>query len=157
MQSPSLILQVWDLLRNVGRQDELVLEDIQIPALSMCDQGVSLVCEMTAINEYTVYVRLIDIVTQMTSVCDLCAKSYTQDIVIENYDVRFAIPVEQHKSKQARPTEEDCDFMIDAKMETIDLAEAIYQAITMSVPIISYCPDCQQKEIDVADEYDLYA
>ena len=157
MQSPSLILQVWDLLRNVGRQDELVLEDIQIPSLSMCDQGVSLVCEMTAINEYTVYVRLIDIVTQMTSVCDLCAKSYTQDIVIENYDVRFAIPVEQYKSKQARPAEEDCDFVIDPKMETIDLAEAIYQAITMSAPIISYCSDCQQKEIDATDEYDLYA
>ena len=157
MHTQSFVLQIGDLLRNVGQEDEIVLENVKIELLSMCHKGVSMVCQMTAINTYTIYVRLLDITTQMTSTCDYCAQHYHYDVYIPSYELRFGIPVEIHKTRQTRPAEEDYDFAIDPKTETIDLSEAIYQAITMSTPIVFRCPDCDDGQSDDQDENDLYA
>lgn len=153
----SLVLPVGDLLRNVGTQDSLVLEDVMIESLPSWSTGISLSCQINAINEYTVYVKLTDIQVQIPAICDQCGVSYVQDVEVDQYDIRFGIPVQIHKPKHNQDIELDYDFAIDSKTETIDLTEAVYQSVMMSMPIVSHCPACIKSDHDGVDEYDLYA
>jgi uncharacterized metal-binding protein YceD (DUF177 family) len=159
MKPISLVLPVGDLLRHVGTQDQLTLDHIVLDTLPELLWGVSMTCQIMAVNNQTVYVRLLDLSTIMQAICDKCFQPFEKEIFVPLYEARFGLPIQINKHTHSKYVDPDYDFEIDEKNETIDVSECIYQAIVMESPIISYCNNCKSDiETDaIIDEYDLYA
>lgn len=151
-------IKVSDLLRKPGQEDTIEFEKKFIENMStITDEGISGTIIVKALDRYSVLLTLENLHTALQEVSDISGKEYIQQIDNPLYEALFIIPQEEKKRIRGKD-EADEYFVINEKDESIDISEAVENAIVAVQPIVKKTPDEKMLDSweDVESEYDQY-
>ncbi len=128
MKSPRII-NVWDILTKVWRDDNLILEELQnldIPWLT--STWITVHLHLVSINETDILVTIWLIECLIKENCDYSDKEYERECIVEDEKILFS----------TKPSE---DYLKISPMMTIDMKEPIYQLIKLQEPVQKVHPN----------------
>jgi hypothetical protein len=129
-------LPVWDLLRNRAKKDILTLEGIAHPEVpGLIAAGIACTVELTWVNKSTIAVICKDIRCTIKQISDISWIEYDRTVAIESYGAEYHGSVTQNDDDYY-----DEVFPLDEMHDTINIAEAIRQAILLDTPVCCLAP-----------------
>lgn len=133
------VVKVSDLLKNPGQTDIIEFEWISTSKIKgLTELGISGTVQLQSVNDETVLVTLEDISCEVSETSDISGKKYIREVYQETFNTKFVRAFTNENDNQREVFDEE--FPIDSKNETIDLEDAVVQAIMLQNPIVKVAP-----------------
>lgn len=139
MHHTSLAIKVWDLLRNLGKIDTVLLDGIMIDSIEwLTERGVSWTLKIQWLNSTSIKVYVEELSATIKDICDLSWEDYERSIVIRDKEIIYSSSV----SFEDLDDDSLYDDIIprDGEHESIDLQDGLRQLIYFENPIVHIKP-----------------
>jgi hypothetical protein len=139
MHTSSLVIKVWDLLRNPWKIDTISCEWIMIEDLDGLTQDwISAIFLLQGVNGSSVKVLIQDLKATISDICELSGEEYDRPVSLRNKSITYS----SHVSAQSLEDESLYDETIprDWVHEMIDLQDAVRQLIYLDAPLVRIKP-----------------
>lgn len=139
MHHTSLVIKVWDLLRNLGKIDTVLLDGIMIDSIEwLAERGVSWTLKIQWLNSTSIKVYVEELSATIQDICDLSWEDYERNVLIRDKEIIYS------SSVSSKDFEDDSlyDDIIprDGEHESIDLQDGLRQLIYFESPIVHIKP-----------------
>ncbi len=139
MHHTSLVIKVWDLLRNLGKIDTVLLDGIMIDSIEwLTERGVSWTLKIQWLNSTSIKVYVEELSATIQDICDLSWEDYERNVLIRDKEIIYS------SSVSSKDLDDDSlyDDIIprDWEHESIDLQDGLRQLIYFENPIVHIKP-----------------
>lgn len=90
---------------------------------------------------------------QFHDTCESCGVTYLRSVHIPSYVARFVFEDDVKKHRAEVETDEVL-FLIDPKVEVINIEDMVVQSILLNDPFVKRCDACTQRLAMTADDED---
>lgn len=147
-------IKIADLLHEAWREDQLIFShkfSDQLPNLT--DLGMSGTFTVQSLDKNSLLWTLSDVTAQFHDTCESCGAAYKRSVSIPSYVARFVFEDDIKKINEENQTDEVL-FLIDPKVEVINIEDMVVQSILLNEPFVKRCDACTQRLADTADDED---
>ena len=139
MHHTSLVIKVWDLLRNLGKIDTVLLDGIMIDSIEwLTERGVSWTLKIQWLNSTSIKVYVEELSATIQDICDLSWEDYERNVLVRDKEIIYS------SSVSSKDLDDDSlyDDIIprDGEHESIDLQDGLRQLIYFESPIVHIKP-----------------
>jgi hypothetical protein len=135
----SLVIKVWDLLRNPGRVDTVSFEGIMIDDFEgLTSSGISATLLLQWVNDGSVKIVIKNLKAMIQDTCDLSGEDYEREVYVTDKHITYSA------TKLTDLWEDsslyDDTLPRDGEHEMIDLKDGLCQIIQLEAPLVSIKP-----------------
>lgn len=137
MHNSSFVIKVADLLRNPGKLDFIVVDNLWTDKLDgLNDEGISLKIALQWVSDWSVKVTIEEAKAIIRDVCDLSWEEYDRIVSLSDRSSSYSQSVGMSVDDKVY----DDEFPFASEHETIDLEDFIVQSIQLEKPLVSIKP-----------------
>lgn len=97
MHHTSLVIKVWDLLRNLGKIDTVLLDGIMIDSIEwLTERGVSWTLKIQWLNSTSIRVYVEELSATIQDICDLSWEDY-ENVLIRDKEIIYSSSVSSQR------------------------------------------------------------
>lgn len=149
MKGKSFETKVSDLLNHLGA-DSIDFEGKSTELLpNLTEEGMGGTLDFHSIDGESVLVTLQDFSCSVIETCDICGAEFERAVFVPEYIAKFTLD-----PKELQESSDEVLFLIDAKSDTINVEDMLYQAAKLDEPFVKRCPICE-KNLSTEEEEDF--
>jgi len=153
MKDKNFVIKVWDLLKEVWKQDEMTFEKKFSDKIeNLGSEGVSWTVIMQSLYDDSIYVTLKDVKCKLKDTCDSCQSTYDRTFTVDEYGASFIL---WWQTEALIIKSEEDVFPIETWDETINIEDLLVQSILLQSPFVKRCDLCEKNMDHTTDDEEL--